>query len=102
MIAAEIIRQVIAAGGQITADNADLVLTAPRPLPPDLLDQIKVHKPALLAALAAPAVTEEAVDASRQDSLKAHKALRRRSAPRCPEGSDIRQAELPRRRCRTP
>jgi hypothetical protein len=54
MSAAEIIGQVLDAGGQIAADGADLVLTAQRPLPPALLDQIKAHKPELLAALAHP------------------------------------------------
>jgi hypothetical protein len=54
MSAAEIIDQVLDAGGQIAADGADLVLTAQRPLPPALLDQIKAHKPELLAALAHP------------------------------------------------
>ena len=53
MIAAEIIAQVLDAGGQVTADGADLVLTAPRPLSPDLLDQIKAHKLAILEVLAA-------------------------------------------------
>ena len=66
MIAAEIIGQVLDAGGQIAVDGGDLVLTAPRPLPADLLDTLKAHKPAILAALAAPAVTEESVDADRQ------------------------------------
>jgi len=54
MIAAEIIGQVLDAGGQISVDGADLALTAPRPLPADLLDSIKAHKPALLEALAHP------------------------------------------------
>jgi hypothetical protein len=54
MSAAQIIGQVVDAGGQIAADGADLVLTAQRPLPPALLDQIKAHKPELLAALARP------------------------------------------------
>ena len=54
MIAAEIIGQVLHAGGQIVADGADLVLTAPRPLPADLLDRLKAHKPDILAALAHP------------------------------------------------
>lgn len=52
MTAAEIIGQVLDAGGQIAVDGADLVLTAPRPLPPDLLHSLKVHKAELLAALA--------------------------------------------------
>lgn len=52
MIAAEIIGQVLAAGGQIAADGPDLVLTAPRPLPVDLLDRLAAHKRDILAALA--------------------------------------------------
>jgi hypothetical protein len=54
MIAVEIIGQVLAAGGQIAVDGADLVLTAPRPLPADLLDRLRAHKPDILAALACP------------------------------------------------
>lgn len=54
MTAAELIGQVLAAGGQIATDGADLVLTAPRPLPDDLLDTLKAHKPAILEALAQP------------------------------------------------
>lgn len=62
MIAADIIGQVLAAGGQIAVDGSDLVLSAPRPLPGDLLDRLKAYKPALLAALTTPTVTEEARD----------------------------------------
>ncbi len=51
MIAAEIIGQVVAAGGQIAADGTDLVLTADHPLPAGLLDRLKAHKPEILAAL---------------------------------------------------
>ena len=51
MIAAEIIRQVFDAGGQIVADGAELVLTAPRPLSADLLESLKFHKRDILAAL---------------------------------------------------
>lgn len=52
MIAAELIGQVLAAGGRIATDGPDLVLTAPRPLPGDLLVKVKAHKPEVLAALA--------------------------------------------------
>jgi hypothetical protein len=55
MMAAEIIGQVLDAGGQIVADGADLALTAPRPLPADLLDKLKANKLAILVALAHPA-----------------------------------------------
>ena len=54
MSSAEIIGQVLAAGGQIAADGPDLVLTAPRPLPPALLAQIKANKPDIVKALAHP------------------------------------------------
>jgi hypothetical protein len=54
MIAAEIIDQVLHAGGQITVDGDDLVLTAPRPLPADLLDRLAAYKPDILAALPKP------------------------------------------------
>ncbi len=54
MSAAEIIGQVLAAGGGIAVEGDDLALTAPRPLPADLLDRLKANKPAILAALAHP------------------------------------------------
>jgi hypothetical protein len=54
MSAAEIIGLVLHASGQIAADGADLVLAAPRPLPGELLDRLKAHKPDILAALARP------------------------------------------------
>jgi hypothetical protein len=54
MIAAEIIGQVLDAGGQITADGPDLVLTAPRPLPDELLDRIKADKSDIVKALRQP------------------------------------------------
>lgn len=38
-MAAEIIGQVLAAGGQIAVDGPDLVLTAPQSLPGELLDK---------------------------------------------------------------
>jgi hypothetical protein len=53
--AAALIREVFAAGGQIAVDGADLVLTAPRALPDDLLAQIREHKRSILEALARPA-----------------------------------------------
>lgn len=54
MSVAQIIGQVFDAGGQIVVDGSDLVLTAPRPLPADLLDRIKAHKPDIVKALARP------------------------------------------------
>jgi hypothetical protein len=51
---AEIIAQVLDAGGHIAVDGTDLVLTAPRPLPDDLLAQIREHKRSILDALAGP------------------------------------------------
>jgi hypothetical protein len=35
-------------------DGPDLVLTDPQPLPSELLDKVRAHKPAILAALAHP------------------------------------------------
>ena len=46
MIAADLIGQVVAAGGQIRSDGTGLVLTAASPLPADLLADLKAHKPA--------------------------------------------------------
>jgi len=54
LITAEIIGQVLAAGGGIAVEGDNLVLTAPRPLPADLLDRLKAHKPAIRAAIAEP------------------------------------------------
>jgi hypothetical protein len=54
MIAVEIIGKVLDAGGQITADGPDLVLTAPRPLPDELLDRIKADKSDIVKALRQP------------------------------------------------
>jgi hypothetical protein len=54
MIAAEIIGQVLAASGRMAADGADLVLTAPNRYLLNLLDSLKVHQPAIVAALAHP------------------------------------------------
>lgn len=65
MIAAEIIDQVLDAGGQIAVDGADLVLTAPRPLPADLLDTLKAHKPDIMKALRRPAGAQGAQGARR-------------------------------------
>jgi hypothetical protein len=59
MTAAGLIAQILAAGGKVTADGPDLVLTAPRPLPTELLGKLKAHKPDILAALA---IDDQAAD----------------------------------------
>ncbi len=54
MRVSDLIAEVHAAGGRIAADGPDLVLTAPSPLPGELVAQVKAHKPAILAALSKP------------------------------------------------
>jgi hypothetical protein len=49
---ADLIAAVGAAGGTIRRDGDNIELTAPRPLPADLVARIRAAKPALLAALA--------------------------------------------------
>jgi hypothetical protein len=51
MSATSLITEVRAAGGRIEVYDGKLRLTAPKPLPDDLVDLIKAHKPELLAAL---------------------------------------------------
>jgi len=53
MNAAQLIEQVHAAGGRIEAKGATLKLAAPKPLPDALLAELRLHKPDLLAYLAA-------------------------------------------------
>lgn len=59
MIANKLIAEVLAAGGQIKTDGADLALTAEHPLPADLLDRLKANKPEILAVLASQAEAED-------------------------------------------
>jgi hypothetical protein len=54
MSAAALIDLVLNAGGEIRADGLDLVLNAPRSLPDDLLEQLKLHKPDIVKALGQP------------------------------------------------
>jgi hypothetical protein len=87
MTPAEIIRGAAADAVRLTLSPAGTIkAVGNRAAVSRWLPVLREHKPSLLAALAAPAVTEGAVDATRQDSLKAHKALRRRSAPKVPRG----------------
>jgi hypothetical protein len=66
---AEIIAQVLDAGGHIAVDGTDLVLTAPRPLPDDLLAQIREHKRSILDALAGPDPLSPAAERRRRKVL---------------------------------
>jgi hypothetical protein len=50
----ELIRRVESLGGQITRDGGDLHVTAPEPLPEDLLAALSREKPVVLIALGAP------------------------------------------------
>lgn len=49
--AAELLQAISQAGGHVTADGGDLVLKATRPLPDDLLAEVKARKPEILVAL---------------------------------------------------
>ena len=51
MTPAVLIQQVQAAGGSIHATGGRLKLSAPRPLPPDLVETIKTHKAEVLIYL---------------------------------------------------
>ena len=51
MTVPQIIDAIRNAGGQIDVDHGDLLLTAARPLPPDLVTKVRNQKPELLAAL---------------------------------------------------
>lgn len=51
MTAAEIIRDVHYHGGEVTGDGSDLALSASRPLPAELLHELRTHKSELLAHL---------------------------------------------------
>ncbi len=53
MNAAQLSEQVHTAGGRIEAKGATLKLAAPKPLPDALLAELRLHKPDLLAYLAA-------------------------------------------------
>lgn len=53
MNARQILRTVAEAGGRLTLDGGDLVLTAPAPLPASLVDAVKRHKTALVSTLSA-------------------------------------------------
>ncbi len=50
----EIIRDVARAGGRLNVDQGDLIISAPAPLPPSLVDKVKRHKAELLATLSGP------------------------------------------------
>lgn len=52
MMADQLLQTISQAGGRVTVDGGNLVLKAPRPLPDDLLAEVKRHKADLLAALA--------------------------------------------------
>jgi hypothetical protein len=45
MKAVEIVRELQHYGGHTTVVGGDLVLTAPQPLPPELLHELRTHSP---------------------------------------------------------
>ena len=53
MNARQIFRNVADAGGRIALDDGDLVLSAPAPLPVNLVSEVRQHKAALISALSA-------------------------------------------------
>jgi len=52
MNAADIIHEVTRHGCNITVQDDTLKLSAPRPLPADLMDELRQHKPEVIAELA--------------------------------------------------
>ena len=48
MTPAELVQKIHQRNGQVTVDGGDLNLTATRPLPADLLDELRAHKVELL------------------------------------------------------
>ncbi len=54
--AAELLHEVEGAGGQLVLlDNGGLRVTAPKPLPDDLMERLRRHKPAIIDYLTPPA-----------------------------------------------
>jgi hypothetical protein len=91
---AEIIRDIHQHGGKVNVEGDDLTLIAPRPLPADLLQQLREHKVEVLAFLtedAANNVANPASKARRQQALSmlaqepgiTHAIVRRRSRTGC-------------------
>ena len=54
MSVVELLERVEALGGTLARDGDRLVVEAPSPLPADLVEELRDHKPALLVALRAP------------------------------------------------
>jgi hypothetical protein len=50
----QLLQRVKALGGSVSFSGDDLQVEAPSPLPPDLMDQLRQEKPAILVALGAP------------------------------------------------
>lgn len=54
MTALDVIRSVQLHGGELVLDGEKLRVRAPGPLPHDLMQQVREHKPAIMTALGAP------------------------------------------------
>ncbi len=54
MNALDIIRQVEELGGQLTIDDGQLKVRAPEPLPQDVMEAVRTHKPTIMVALGVP------------------------------------------------
>ena len=54
MSAIDLIRQVEALGGRVMAENGNLRIISPTPVPAELMDALAAEKPAVMVALGAP------------------------------------------------
>ena len=69
MTPAQLIQRVCNHGGQVAIDGSELVLSAPRPLPTDLLHQLRSHKAELVRYLTMEASNSDPAEWRRQEVL---------------------------------
>ena len=70
-VVAELVREVQAAGGRlIPLDDGRLRVTAPEPLPEELVDRIRQHKPEVIAILSRPDLVAGGWDAETAELIK--------------------------------
>ncbi len=69
MTPAEIIHNVLSHGGKVAIDEADLTLTAPQPLPADLLQKLRAHKAELIRYFTMEAANSDPAERRRVEVL---------------------------------
>jgi hypothetical protein len=69
MTPAEIIQDVLIHGGKVAIDRGDLTLTAPQPLPADLLQELRAHKAELINYLHMEAANSDSAERRRIEVL---------------------------------